>query len=55
VSAGDLGGAIRDGSMPPWYYVLLHPNTKLSHFEKERLISGLNATLAKSPPKGTSG
>ena len=52
VSSGDIAESIRGGSMPPWFYVLLHSNSKLSHAEKETLIRGLNATFANSPPKG---
>jgi Haem-binding domain len=52
VSAGDLADSIRGGSMPPWFYVLLHSDAKLSGAEKDALINGLNATFATSPPKG---
>ena len=55
LSAGDLAETIRSGSMPPWFYVLLHSKAKLSSSQKQALISGLNATLAKSPPKGKGG
>jgi heme-binding protein len=55
VSAGDLGEAIRGGSMPPWFYTIAHPNASLSGTEKNVLIQGLNATLAASPPKGGGG
>jgi hypothetical protein len=52
VSAGDIAEAIRGGSMPPWFYVLLHSNAGLSSAEKDALVRGLNATLAASPPRG---
>ena len=55
VGTDDLAEAIRGGSMPPWFYVLLHSNAKLSQSEKDALIRGLNATLAASPPKGGGG
>ena len=48
----DITEAIRGGSMPPWFYLPLHPNAKLSQAEKDALIAGLNATFAKSPPIG---
>jgi len=48
----DISEAIRSGSMPPWFYLPLHPNAKLSQAEKDALIAGLNATFAKSPPIG---
>lgn len=55
ISAGDLADSIRGGSMPPWFYVIPHPNAKLSAAEKLALMRGLAATLAASPPKGGGG
>ena len=55
VSAGDIADKIRSGSMPPWFYTILHSNAKLSPAEKDALVNGLNATLAKSPPLGGGG
>lgn len=55
VSAGDLADVIRGGSMPPWYYTLMHGNASLSAAEKRTLIAGLQATLAASPPKAGGG
>jgi Haem-binding domain len=52
VSIGDIVDSIRGGSMPPWFYTILHSNASLSSAEKESLIRGLEATLATSPPKG---
>lgn len=52
VGAGDIAETIRGGSMPPWYYAILHSNAKLSGAEKDALIRGLGATLAASPPGG---
>jgi len=53
--AGDIGDAISGGSMPPWFYPLMHPNAKLSTADKQRLIAGLAATLSRSPPPGGTG
>jgi len=50
VSAGDVVEAVRGGSMPPWYYTLLHPKARLSAADQERLARGLEKTLASSPP-----
>ena len=36
---------ISSGAMPPWDYLLLHPDARLSYEEKAQLISGLQATL----------
>src|SRR5580765_263899 len=55
ISAGDLADSIRGGSMPPWFYVIAHPNAKLNAAEKLALMRGLAATLAASPPKGGGG
>jgi hypothetical protein len=55
ISGGDLAESIRNGSMPPWFYVLPHPSAKLSSAEKNALMRGLLATLAASPPKGGAG
>ena len=55
INSGDLADSIRSGSMPPWFYVLPHPNAKLTSAEKTALIRGLAATLAASPPIGGGG
>jgi len=50
--AGDAAEAISGGSMPPWFYLPLHPKANLSAAEKQALISGLAATFRASPPIG---
>ena len=55
VSAGDITDAVNGGGMPPWFYVLLHPSAGLSKTEKAQLVTGLDATFTKSPPKGGGG
>lgn len=40
----DVADLVRSGEMPPWYFVLLHPNAKLTDAEKEALIQGLQAS-----------
>jgi cytochrome c551/c552 len=37
--------SVREGEMPPWQYVLLHPEAKLSAEERSALIRGLEATV----------
>jgi cytochrome c551/c552 len=37
--------SVREGEMPPWQYVLLHPEAKLSAEERSALIRGLEATI----------
>ena len=41
---------IQRGSMPPWYYILMHAQAKLSEAEKQALMRGLDATVAKDRP-----
>ena len=44
--AKEIEETIRDGSMPPWNYVIVNPNERrLTPEEKEILINGLRATL----------
>ena len=52
---GDAVEAVRGGGMPPWYYVVMHANAKLSATEKDALARGLQATFAASPPRGGGG
>ncbi len=44
---------IQRGSMPPSYYLLVHPEARLTDAEKQALIAGLNATLG--PGEGGGG
>jgi len=50
--ADDVVEAVQSGSMPPWYYKLMHPKARLSAAERDALIRGLAATLRNSPPPG---
>jgi hypothetical protein len=38
---------ISKGEMPPFFYIMAHPEAKLSADEKKRLIDGLQATFGK--------
>jgi hypothetical protein len=53
--AGDAVEAVQGGSMPPWFYVIMHPHAKLSSADKQALMRGLAATLRNSPPLGGGG
>jgi mono/diheme cytochrome c family protein len=53
--AGDLVEAIQGGSMPPWFYTVMHSSANLSTADRDALVRGLQATLAASPPKGGGG
>lgn len=41
----DVIEVIREGSMPPRLYVMLHPKANLTDQEKQQLIQGLQASL----------
>lgn len=38
---------LHEGEMPPWFYLLPHPEAKLSPAEKKALIEGLAATFSE--------
>lgn len=43
----DAAEMVRTGEMPPWYYLPLHPEARLSAAERERLIAGLVQTFGE--------
>jgi hypothetical protein len=45
-SAREVSRVIDGGSMPPNFYVWLHPSAKLTAAEKAALVAGLSASLA---------
>jgi hypothetical protein len=53
--AGDVAEAISSGSMPPWFFTIVHPKSNLSKADQQRLIVGLAATFRNSPPIGGGG
>jgi hypothetical protein len=36
---------MREGEMPPWYYLPAHPEARLSQAERDALVAGLIATF----------
>ncbi len=42
---GDAASLVQRGEMPPWYYLTLHPDARLTDSEKQELIQGLQATM----------
>jgi mono/diheme cytochrome c family protein len=48
--AGDIVEAVTGGGMPPWYYKLAHPKSRLGSAERAQLARGLAATIRRSPP-----
>lgn len=49
-SPREVVDAIRDGSMPPFYYRWTHGDARLSDEDQARLEAGLLETWSKSPP-----
>ncbi len=45
---GEVAEVIDGGEMPPWYYVIMHPDAKLTAAEKQQLIDGLRTTTSQS-------
>jgi hypothetical protein len=43
--AGEAAEVIQEGSMPPLYYRMAHPQARLSAAEKAELSAGLRASL----------
>lgn len=41
---------VREGDMPPWDFLLMHKEARLSDSERETLARGLQATLAAARP-----
>ncbi len=41
----EVARQVSNGEMPPWYYLILHPDAKLTDAEKQQLIQGLQASL----------
>ena len=47
-SVDEIEELVRNGKMPPWFYLPMHPKAKLSVDEKELLIEGLQRTVSNS-------
>jgi hypothetical protein len=41
----DLTETVRDGEMPPWDYLLTHPEARLGDAETQTLLDGFDATF----------
>jgi cytochrome c551/c552 len=50
----DPAGAVRDGSMPLWFYPPMHPNAKLTPAERAQLADALQALSSGAPGAGNS-
>jgi mono/diheme cytochrome c family protein len=45
--AHEAAEMVEEGEMPPWDYLLMHPEAKLSPEEKKELVKGLAATFVR--------
>ena len=48
--ADEIAEVVKSGEMPPWYYRIAHPKSRLSSAEKAILAAGLAQTVRNSPP-----
>jgi hypothetical protein len=51
----DAVEATQSGSMPPWYYKVMHPKARLTQAERDVLAQGLQRTISNDPPPGGTG
>jgi len=49
----DAAEELREGEMPPWFYVIGHPEAKLSDSEKAQFVQGLSATFGGEKGKSS--
>jgi hypothetical protein len=45
LGAGEMAAAIQGGEMPPFQYLIMHPEARLTSTEKQQLITGLMDSL----------
>ena len=50
--ARESAKTVRKGEMPPWFYILIHPDARFTAAETQALIAGLGATLGTKGGKG---
>ena len=46
----DVAAEVKQGDMPPWFYLPMHPAAKLSDDEKQLLIKGAEGTFGPQSP-----
>lgn len=46
IEADEIFEVIQEGEMPPFQFLILHPNAKLSAAERQQLSDGLNRTIS---------
>ncbi|MCG3157387.1 MAG: hypothetical protein DKINENOH_04019 [bacterium] len=50
--ADEAAEQVQKGKMPPWFYLPLHAQARLSQVEKQALMGGLQATLGRGKQHG---
>ena len=45
LGAGEIADKIREGEMPPFQYLPMHPSARLTSAEKQQLINGITNSL----------
>lgn len=48
----DAAKLVREGEMPPWFYLPAHPEARLSDSERGALVAGLVATFGEEGDQG---
>jgi cytochrome c551/c552 len=43
--AKDVAAQVKQGNMPPWFYLPMHPAARLTAAEKQTLIDGAEKSL----------
>lgn len=43
--ANDVAEQVKEGEMPPWFYLPMHPGARLTSTEKQALIEGVEKSL----------
>ena len=43
--AKDVAEQVREGEMPPWFYLPMHPGARLTSTEKQALVEGVEKSL----------
>ena len=51
----EAASEVREGDMPPWYYLPPHPEARLTKAEREEFVRGLVLTFGEKVEKGKGG
>ena len=46
ISADEIAGVVTGNHMPPWNFLLLHPEARLTGTQRAKLVAGIRATLS---------